>query len=120
MDGFNNAATGLLAFLRDLAVALWPAVRALAGAIWWALETYPMFRAVVLVAAVVFFIYWFADGVKNWRKKCWPCGGKGAFDSKISSRLNRPCPCCEGSVAGGGRHPTIRSRIWGRVRGTKR
>lgn len=114
-----NAITGFFAFIRDLWLALWPALTALAGAIWWALETYPMLRVVVAVGALAFLIYWFADGVKNWRKKCIPCRGLGAFNSKLSSKRNRPCPCCDGSVAGGGRHPTIRSRIWGRMGGTK-
>jgi len=115
MDGFIDAATGFVALLRDLVLALWPAIAALAGAIWWALETYPVFRAIVLIGAAGFSAYWFYDGVKNWRKKCIPCRGRGFFDSKISSKLNRPCPCCADSTAGGGRHPTIRSRIWNRV-----
>jgi hypothetical protein len=116
VDGF----IAFFALLRDLWLALWPAVVALVGAIWWALETYPVFRVIVLVGAGGFFVYWFYDGVKNWRKKCIPCRGKGFFDSKLSSKLNRPCPCCNGSVAGGGRHPTIRSRIWDNMRGKQR
>jgi len=120
MDTLIDGVVGLFRFLWVLLKALWPALKALAGAIWWALETYPTLRVIVLIGALVFFIIWFRDGVRNWRRKCWPCRGKGAFESKLSDKLNRPCPCCAGSTAGGGRHPTIRSRIWDNLRGNKR
>lgn len=112
MDGF----IGVLGFLWSLITAVGSAVATIAAAVWTALEDYPQAQVLLVLAGLGLFIWWFADGVRNWRRKCWRCNGKGAFDSKISSRLNRPCKCCDGSPAGGGRHPTIRSRIWGRIR----
>lgn len=88
-----------------------------AATIWFALDTRA--RLIAIVIAFALFVYWFADGVRNWRRKCIPCRGVGAFNSKISTRLNRPCECCAGSPAGGGRHPTVRKRLWMRMRGQR-
>ena len=103
---------GIVAFF----TLIWTLVSAIFGVVWWLLETYPKLRVIVIVAAVVLFIYWFADGVKNWRRKCIRCRGKGSFESKLSDKLNRPCDCCANDPGGAGRHPTIRSRIWNRIK----
>lgn len=105
--------TAFLTALGDLLVALAGA----ASTLWSALDTRAQVVAVIIGLAL--FAYWFRDGVKNWRRKCIPCRGAGAFNSKISTRLNRPCECCAGSPAGGGRHPTVRKRLWMRVRGQR-
>lgn len=106
--------------MTEFLTALGELLLALAGAaatIWSALDIRG--RIIAVTIALALFTYWFADGVKNWRRKCVPCRGAGAFNSKISTRLNRPCDCCAGSPAGGGRHPTVRKRLWMRMRGQK-
>lgn len=102
----------------SLAESLWPVAvgAAVTVVVWIALEGNLKAQLVSAAAALVLFAWWFADGVVNWRRKCVTCKGAGAFNSKISARLNRPCSCCDGSPAGGGRHPTLRSRIWHRKR----
>lgn len=110
---------GLIAFFQLLwtvVSALLTLVWAILGFVWRLLEAYPALRLIVAVAAIVAFVYWFADGVKNWRRKCWRCRGKGAFDSKISANRNRPCDCCANDDGGAGRHPTLRYRIWNRTK----
>lgn len=107
----------------SLAAALWDAVVAIGelGAMaavgtWDFLAEHPQARrALIMIAVVVgipFSIYWFYDGVRNWRRKCFWCRGRGSFNSVLSKRLDRPCKCC----GGGGRHTTIRKRIVQRVR----
>lgn len=102
--------------LWSLAESAWPV---LVGAtatviVWIALDGNLKARIALVLIAILVLGWWFRDGVVNWRRKCVTCKGLGAFNSKLSSRLNRPCSCCEGSPAGGGRHPTLRSRIWNR------
>lgn len=101
---------GIIAFF----ALLWMVVSALLGFLWWLVQTFPALGLVASVAAIIWSIYWFADGVKNWRRKCWRCRGKGAFESKLNANLNRPCTCCADDDGGAGRHPTLRSRIWNR------
>lgn len=92
---------------------------AIGALLWFVLADSRHVRVVLVLACALAFAYWFADGVVNWRRKCLPCEGRGFFQSALSSRLNRPCPCCDGSPAGGGRHPTLRSRAWSRLRGKR-
>lgn len=115
MDGFVQFIIAMGQFM----AALVSGAGAVVGALWSALEDYPQVQVLLVVVLIGLFVYWFADGVRNWRRKCWPCRGKGAFDSKINERLNRACSCCKDSRAGAGRHPTVRSRIWDQIRGTK-
>lgn len=105
----------------SLTASAWPVLAgaAITAFMWIVIGDSLKARLILAAVALAVFIYWFADGVVNWRRACVPCSAKGAFESKLSSRLNRPCSCCLGSVAGGGRHPTIRSRIWGRMGGAK-
>lgn len=80
-----------------------------ATTIWASLDT--RWRLILVITAFLAFVYWFYDGVKNWRRKCLPCSGRGSFSSKISKRLDRPCKCCGGA----GRHTSIRKRIASRM-----
>lgn len=119
MDALRTILDALGDLIWELLKLLWSAITAVTGALKAAIVAYPSFGALLAAAAAAALAYWFADGVRNWRRKCLTCGGKGAFDSKISSHLNRPCPSCDGSPAGGGRHVTLRKRLWDRLRGRK-
>jgi hypothetical protein len=106
---------------------LWPAVGELGGTLgeaattvaseagpplWQFLSDYPQARLLLCLGIAALALYWFADGVRNWRRKCLWCRGRGSFNSKLSKHLDRPCKCCSGS----GRHTTVRRRITNRIR----
>lgn len=109
--------------LGDAARAAADLIATAARTFWTSLEDYPELRSTIVTAAVVavvgFGAYWFYDGVKHWRRKCFWCKGRGTFTSKLSDKLNRPCKCCADSGAGGGHHITIRKRIATRIRGRR-
>lgn len=71
------------------------------------LADHPPARPILITALAAFLLYWFIDGVRNERRKCVPCKGRGSFTSKLSHRLDRACKCCGGT----GRHRTIRKRL---------
>lgn len=109
--------------LADAALAAVDLIAAAARGFWTSLEDYPELRSTIVAAAVAsvvgFAAYWFYDGVKHWRRKCFWCKGRGTFTSNLSDKLNRPCKCCADSPAGGGHHITVRKRIATRLRGRR-
>lgn len=100
----------LLDAIRAFGALMWEVVKALGGAAWWAITTYPDLRNALIIGVCGLGTVWFIHGlIRKW-KPC-PKGGRNTskhlFKGTWSDRS-----CCGGS----GRHLRIPARIVNRLR----